>query len=74
MGVAALSQERGRWVATWDGDSPMLLNDSRGDYLEITDRTLTHYTDVATSRTDMELERYTSMCVKAGKALAGFIL
>lgn len=63
-----------RWEVTWDGRSPMRLSNGGTERLTITDSTLTLAADSASSRTDVELDRYIQMCEKAGKAVAGFVL
>lgn len=62
------------WEVTWEGESPMRLSSGQTTSVEITDTTLTSHPDVASTHTDMEVRKYTSMCTKAGKGVADFVL
>lgn len=76
-GVANLEPaDRGEgttYEATWLGKSPLKNVAAESVRLEITDDTLTNFSDVATSRTEIEAGNFSRMCVDAGETAAAFV-
>ena len=76
-GVANLEPADGvdesAWTATWIGKSPLKNVAAESVRLEITDDTLTNFSDVATSRTEIEAGNFSRMCVDAGETAADFV-
>lgn len=63
------------FTVIWDGSSPYMIPSATLTFSLVTDRTLTvDRMNRASSRTDVELERYKGMCSSAGQALANFLL
>ncbi|MFP3397639.1 hypothetical protein SB749_15015 [Brevibacterium sp. SIMBA_078] len=76
-GVATLEQAGGNegtaFEATWIGKSPLKNVAAESVRLEITEDTLTNFSDVATSRTEIEARNFSRMCVDAGETAADFV-
>ncbi|WP_169252860.1 hypothetical protein [Brevibacterium sp. 'Marine'] len=76
-GVANLEPAEGgegtAYEATWIGKSPLENVAAESVRLEITDDTLTNFSDVATSRTEIEAGNFSRMCVDAGETAADFV-
>ena len=76
-GVATLEQGDGgegtAFEATWIGASPLENVAAESVLLDITDDTLTNFSDVATSRTEIEAGNFVSMCTEAGETAAEFV-
>ncbi|WP_432789371.1 hypothetical protein QYM46_13670 [Brevibacterium sp. K11IcPPYGO002] len=76
-GVANLEQAAGSegtaFEATWIGKSPLENVAAESVRLEITDDMLTNFSDVATSRTEIEAGNFSRMCVDAGETAADFV-
>lgn len=76
-GVASLEQADGgeetAYLATWIGKSPMENIAAESVRLEITEDTLANFSDVATSRTEVETGNFVSMCAEAGETAAEFV-
>ncbi|MGO1920854.1 MAG: hypothetical protein ACTH07_05745 [Microbacterium sp.] len=76
-GVATLEHQDGgddtSFEAKWIGGSPIENVAAESILLEITDDTLTNFSEVATSRTDIETGSFTRMCADAGETAAEFI-
>ncbi|AXK45946.1 hypothetical protein DXU92_01985 [Brachybacterium saurashtrense] len=76
-GVATLEPAEGgegtAYDATWIGKSPIESVAAKSVRLEITDDTLTNFSDVATSRTEIEVGNFSRMCVDAGETAADIV-
>ena len=73
-GVATLEPlDDTEWEATWIGDSPVPNLAAESIRLEITENTLTNFSDVASSRTEIESSNFNQMCVDAGETAADFV-
>lgn len=76
-GVATLEPAEGgegtAYEATWIGKSPLKNVAAESVRLEITDDTLTNFSDVATSRTEIESGNFAAMCAEAGETAAEFV-
>lgn len=76
-GVAALERvdgvEGAAFEATWIGKSPLENVAAESVRLEITEDTLTNFSDVAMSRTDVESGNFAAMCAEAGETAAEFL-
>ncbi|SMX99046.1 hypothetical protein [Brevibacterium linens] len=76
-GVANLEPAEGgegtAYEATWIGKSPLENVAAESVRLEITDDTLTNFSDVATSRAEVEAGNFSRMCVDAGETAADFV-
>lgn len=76
-GVATLEPTEGdddsAWTATWIGASPIENVAAESIRLEITEDTLKNFSDVATSRAEIEAGNFSRMCVDAGETAADFV-
>lgn len=76
-GVATLEHADGgegtAFEATWIGASPLENVSAESVRLEITEETLTNFSDVATSRTEIEAGNFASKCTEAGETAAEFV-
>lgn len=75
-GAEPLASSAELFVATWEGENPQEHN-SLSDNLEIGPRTLMpqfgNSQSVASAHSDIELKKFTKMCMGAGQAVASFI-
>lgn len=77
-GVATLEpadgEDESAWTATWIGKSPIENVAAESIRLEITEDTLANFSDVATSRTEIEAGDFSRVCADAGETAADFVL